>query len=81
MLVLPFVDLLVFEGRRGKPGDRRRWWGFVSFCSCLGDHEQTFHGNAARRACALRLVAERRIRWRDIANLIPFVLISALASA
>jgi hypothetical protein len=58
--VLPFLDLLFLKvdvGKRATP----RWWGFVgASVFCLGDHEQTFHGNVARRACALCLVARER---------------------
>ena len=59
--VLSFVDLMFFEDGCERNGRSRAlvapWLGAPVLC--IGDHEQTFHGNAARRACALRLVAER----------------------
>jgi tetratricopeptide (TPR) repeat protein len=66
-----------------KAGDRLRWWGFggalLFFVLAIMSKPSTVMLPGVLALCVWW--RRGRIRWRDIANLIPFVLISALASA
>jgi tetratricopeptide (TPR) repeat protein len=67
----------------GTPGDRRRWWSFggalLFFVLAIMSKPSTVMLPGVLALCVWW--RRGRIRWRHIANLIPFVLISALASA
>jgi len=66
----------------GKAGDRLRWWGFggalLFFVLAIASKPSTVMLPGVLALCVWW--RKGRIRWRDSANLIPFVLISALAS-